>query len=186
MSRIFITLAIVSWLLLGFSFERGWQIDDPTIPTATAQSTVSRHFLISLAALVFATLVHALVLTYFMGTGRWMEETSQAYTLDPKWRQRNQSLKYRTIPLLVLAVLLLITLGASGGASDPASPLHTGWPRWIPVEAARGHLILACVALAFNALVNALEFRAIRLNGKLIEEVIAHVRQMRQERGLPV
>ena len=49
-------------------------------------------FLIGMVALVFTTLVHAIVLTYFMGTGRWLEETCRAYHLRDEHQARSRDL----------------------------------------------------------------------------------------------
>ena len=62
---------------------------------------MSYHLLLSVAALIFAALVHAVLLTYFMGTSRWMEEVRLAYKLDARWIEENRRLKYRTIPPMV-------------------------------------------------------------------------------------
>src|ERR1700690_3195758 len=72
MVRIFLPLAALSICSLVFAMILGLTIDDPKV--LAAQAGVQYHFLAALAALVFATLVHAIVLTYFMGTGRWIEE----------------------------------------------------------------------------------------------------------------
>lgn len=162
----------------------GLMIDDPRVRSVEAQASVSYHFLAALAALVFATLVHAIVLTYFMGTGRWLEETSSAYRLDPKLHSRNQQIKYRTIPLMVLSFLLLVFTGAFGAAADPASPMQSAG-MW-GYSAASIHLIFACTTILFNLLVNWLEFQALEKNGELVDQALAEVRRIRLEKGLAV
>jgi len=114
--RIFLTLAMVSTVLLVGAFVLGSSITDAKEPTEAAQAVVRRHFLTALGALVFAALVHAIVLTYFMGTGRWMEETSRAYRLDSAWLNENRSLKYRTVTAMSVCMLLLIVTGGFGAA----------------------------------------------------------------------
>src|SRR5262245_57273195 len=76
-TRIFTTLAIFAAVLTAATFALGMSISDATQPSA--QGTVSIHMLTGLGALIFTSLVHAIVLTYFMGTGRWLEETTTAY-----------------------------------------------------------------------------------------------------------
>jgi hypothetical protein len=182
MKRIFLTLATLSTLALVAAFVLGWQLEDAT--ALAAQADVSRHMLVSLAALVFAALVHALVLTYFMGTGRWLEETGQAYHLEKRWHRQNQRLKYRTIPAMVVCLTLLVLVGASGGGADPAAPIR--FAGWAGLSAAEIHLWLSCVTLALNFIVNAWEYRAIDENGRLVQDVLAEVRRIRSEKGLPV
>ncbi len=184
MNRIFLPLCGVSWILLGAAFVLGLQIDDPKIAEIAVQRGVQYHFLTALAALVFATLVHALVLTYFMGTGRWMEETSTAYRLDGKYHAESSSLKYRTIPAIVGAFLLLVVTGAFGAAADPGSPAQ--FSGWFGLTAATIHQVSAIITLTVNALVNYLEFASLDRNGEIIELVMQDVRRIRLEKGLAV
>ena len=110
MNRIFSTLAIISNLGLGVTFILGWTVISPDVEGATGLP-LTVHFLTALAALTLTLLVHAIVLTYFMGTGRWIEETSQAYQLGIDSREENIRLKYRTLPGMVACITLLIVTG---------------------------------------------------------------------------
>ncbi len=184
MNRIFLPLCGLSWILLVAAFTLGLSIDDPKVVDVSVQRTVNAHFLAALGAIVFTTMVHAIVLTYFMGTGRWLEETSEAYRLDAKFHAECQSLKYRTIPALVAAFVLLVITGAFGAAADPGSP--TQFTGWFGIPAATLHLSLALVAVAFNAWVNYLEFTALFRNGEIIDAVLHEVRQIRLAKGLAV
>ena len=65
--------------------------------------------------------MHAVVLTYFMGSGRWIEETSQAYRLPATFYAENQSLKYRVVPAIVGCFALLLVTGGLGAASGNSS-----------------------------------------------------------------
>jgi di/tricarboxylate transporter len=145
---------------------------------------VQYHFLAALIALVFATLVHAIVLTYFMGTGRWIEETSNAYRLGSGFHSQSTKIKYRTIPLLVLCFTMLVITGAFGAAADPASPIQS--KGIAGVAASTIHLVFAITTLALNFLVNWLEFRALERNGEIVDQVLAEVRRIRLEKGLAV
>ena len=184
MTRIFLALTSCSTLLLIAAFVLGLSIGDPTARDAAVQLWVSYHILTALAGLVFASLVHALFLTYFMGTGRWMEETAGAYSLPNHWRRENQSLKYRILLAISGAFVLLLATGAFGTAADPASPV--GFQGWAGLSAATIHLLLASITVAVNLLVNVWELQAIQRNSRLIEEVLAEVKRIRTERGLPV
>ncbi len=184
MKRIYLTLVTVSTVLLITAFVLGLSIGDPTERVETTQQHVQWHFLTALAALVFAALVHAIVLTYFMGTGRWMEETSRAYRIDATWLEESTTLKYRTILAMTVCLLLLIFTGAFGAAADPASPVQ--FQGWLGVTPVTIHFAMAVTLLSINAIVNFWEFIALHRNGELIEEVLARVREIRLERGLPV
>jgi hypothetical protein len=176
-NRIFFTLATVSNLGLAWTFWLGWSIDDPHSATVDAQSAVTWHFLTALGAAVVALLVHAIALTYFMGTGRWIEETCDAYSLGPTARQENIRLKYRAVPGMVGCVLLVVATGALGAMSDPAANIQWG-------PAPKVHLALAIVTLSANVLVSWTEYTAIARNGRIVDEVTAEVRRIRHERGL--
>jgi hypothetical protein len=184
MTRIFLTLAILANLALVAALWLGYEIGDATLPDREAQAQVSVHFLTGLGALCFAVLVHAIVLTYFMGTGRWLEETSNAYALGADWGRRSKDLKWYSYPTMTLALLMLIATGAFGGAADPASAF--GFRGWGQLSAAEVHQYVAIATLAANVFVNVLEFRALRNNGRLVTDVLAEVRRIRLERGLPV
>ncbi len=184
MTRIFITLATCSTIVLGTAFWLGWGIGDASLRDAAVQSRVAVHFLTGVAALVFAVLVHALVITYFMGTGRWLEETCTAYRLGDSWQVRSRTLKWRLYPAMVGSLLLLILTGAFGGAADPASAV--GFKGIGSLTAAQVHLSVSIVTLVINAAVNVFEYMALRGNGLLVHDVLAEVRRIRVERGLDV
>lgn len=184
MPRIFLTLAILSTLVLIAVFLMGLGIGDPTARDAAVQRLVSYHVLAGVSGLVFTSLVHALVLTYFMGTGRWMEETITAYSLPDDRLRESRALKYRTIPALFGAFVLLLIAGAFGSAADPAS--HVGFDSWLGMSASTVHFLSVVIALSVNLMVMLWEYAAISRNAELIAEVLAEVRRMRSERGLPV
>src|SRR5579872_3545142 len=105
MTRIFLTLATCSTIVLGVAFWLGWGIGDASLRDSAVQTRVAIHFLTGVGALVFAVLVHALVITYFMGTGRWLEETCTAYRLGDAWQARSRNLKWRLYPAMVGSLL---------------------------------------------------------------------------------
>lgn len=177
-------LSLAGTALIAIVFFLGLGIDDPTSRDLAVQASVSKHIMTGLAGLVFAALIHAIVFTYFMGTGRWIEETSTAYRLSDDLHGQNQSIKYRMLPGMVGAILLLIVTGALGGAADPASPVD--FNGWMGMSSATIHLIVGSITVAVNLAVHVHEFRSIERNGELIESTLAEVRRIRTERGLPV
>jgi hypothetical protein len=183
MKRIFLTLTIVGTMLLVVAFVLGLEIGDPRSVSTATRRLMSYHLLISVAALIFATLVHAVLLTYFMGTSRWLEEARLAYKLDTHWNEENRRLKYRTIPLMagcLLVLILNIPLGA-------ISVDRGNWtlPGGHELSPSRVHFAFAIVTIVVNLAVNALEYRSIDRNSELIGEVVKEVRRIRQEHGLP-
>ena len=180
MQRIFLTLAVVSNAVLLAAFALGHRIEDARL----LESGVDTHFGVAMLALILAAMVHAVVLTYFMGTGRWLDETTQAYRLPGDHRAESQRLKYRTVPVMMAAVVLLVGTGALGAAADPASPVQ--FAGWGGLSAATTHLAAALVTLGVNLLVNIWEYFALARNSRIVQDVMEQVRRIRHERGLPV
>lgn len=181
MARIFVSMVVLNSLFLALSFGLGLNIGD--VMARESQGRVSWHMLSGLGALIFSSLAHALVLTYFMGTSRWLEETSTAYQLPSDWSNENRQIKYRTIPALVLAFLMLLAIGGFGAAADPASRI--GFTGFLGLSASEIHLFSAILGCGVNLIVQLIEYGAIRRNGELILAVLAEVRRIRMEHGLP-
>ena len=183
MKRIFLTLAAIAAVLLCLSIALGLNIGDAKQLDPAVQSKISTHMLVGLGALTFATLVHAITLTYFMGTGRWIEETSNAYSLGPDYHSRNQKIKYGMLPGLSFCVLLLITTGALGAVADPATPMSLDGT--LGMTGAQIHFAIAVLTACANLVTNFSQFVAVNRNSNLVEEVLAEVHRIREERGLP-
>jgi hypothetical protein len=162
----------------------GFEIGDPRSVAPLTRKMLSYHLLISVASLIFAALVHAVLLTYFMGTSRWIEEARQAYKFDTRWSDENRRLKYRTIPVMAVCLLLLI-------ANIPFGAMSADSADWVlpvvgPMSPSRVHLVFALLTILVNLAANAMEYAAIRRNGELIGDVLVEVRRIREARGLPV
>jgi len=185
--RIFPTLAVLANITLLFAFVKGWQIGDPMQlggRDAVINSRIGSHILIGLGALTGATLVHALLFTYFMGTGRWIEETSRAYSLSGEWHRQNQKTKYGILPGICISFLMLVATGALGAVADPATPISL--EKSLGINDSTLHFTVAISAWIVNMIVNATQFIAVTRNSAIIEAVLAEVRRIRLERGLPV
>ncbi len=177
MNRIFIVLVCIANLALAVTAVLGWSIEDARSLDPAAGASVGLHFLVALGASILALLVHAVVLTYFMGTGRWIEETSAAYQLGDEPRRINIQLKYRVLPGMVLCLLLVIATGALGATADPAARIN-----W--TAAPTVHFLLAVSTLAINIGVSWVEGAAIARNGRLVQKVVESVRTIRRQHGL--
>jgi hypothetical protein len=176
-NRIFLTLAIVANLGLGVAMWYGLGVHDQTSNLAAVKHSVSMHLLIALGASLLVLMLHAVVLTYFMGTGRWLEDTATAYKLDERFRKQNIRLKYRAIPGMIVCMLLIIFTGAFGASADPLPSAESSMTSTI-------HFTLAMATVFLNLLVSGLEYQAITANGRLIAEVAGEVKRIRKERGL--
>lgn len=166
------------------AFWLGWRIGDAGSLDRTVQGRVTLHLLWGLGALCGCVFVHAIVLTYFLGTGRWLEETARAYHLSDEWQQQSYHLKWRLYPWMLLAILWLIVTGAFGAAADPASAV--GFTGFAGLSAAQVHLSVAVGALTFNGVVSIIEYRALARNAALVAAVLAEVRRIRLAKGLEV
>ncbi len=177
MNRIFLTLAIIANLGLGLAAWYGFSVHDHSRDLQAVRHAVSMHLLVALGVSLLVLMLHAVVLTYFMGTGRWLEDTSTAYRLDERYRQRNIRLKYRAIPGMIACLLLIILTGAFGASADPL-------PTATSTASATIHFTLAMATVFLNLLVSILEYTAIAANGRLVAEVVGEVKRIRKERGL--
>jgi hypothetical protein len=128
MTRIFLSLSIAATGTLLVALWLGLNIGDAAEVTTAAQNRVATHFLTALGALMFAVLVHAIVLTYFMGTSRWLEETSNAYRLGSGWQQQSKDLKWKLYPAMVVALTMLILTGFGRRFSRVGTVLRRAHP----------------------------------------------------------
>ena len=177
MARIFVGLAVLNALALGATFSVGFLCEGRAGVSADLSLTVPQqrfamHLIGGLFTVVFTLVVHCMAFTYFMGTGRWVEEVVAAYQLpDSLWTQARR-LKQRTFPFVLGSILLIIGSAAMGAATD------------------RGlidrnlHLAGAVLAIGFNFWSYLREYLAIRANGLLLDQIMGEVTRMRRERGL--
>lgn len=176
-TRIFLVLSTIANASLLAAFAFGWRIGDIHSVSDAVRDASTLHFLTALGAALLAILVHAVAMTYFMGTGRWIEETSLAYRLGDEGHAANVRLKYRVIPGAVLCFALLLATGSFGAIADPASHVDVPYSATI-------HFTLAVTTLAVNLLVSWVEWSNIARNGRLVEAIVEEVRRIRREKGL--
>lgn len=165
----------------------GLQVGDPMQNgglDAKVNARIGTHILIGLGALTSTMMVHALLFTYFMGTGRWLDETSTAYKLSPEWYQRNQKIKYGILPGILVSVLMLIAAGSLGAVADPATAVSL--EQVLGMSDATLHFAVAVSTWLVTMIINFTQFTAISRNSAIVEGVLAEVRRIRIERGLPV
>ena len=177
MSRIFMGLAFLNAVALLATFSVGLLCEgrasvSTDVPLTISQQWFAIHLLAGLFTAVLTLVVHCMALTYFMGTGRWVQEVVAAYQLpDSLWGQARR-LKQRTFPFVLGSILLIIGTTALGAATD------------------RGlidrnlHLALAVLAVGFNFWSYLREYLAIRTNGDLLDRIMGEVNRMRRDRGL--
>ena len=175
----------------------GLTVDNSAERIVGQRSAADWHILIGVLGLLFAVLVHAIVLTYFMGTGRWIEETSHVYKLGDEPFRKHQKLKYRTLGPMMLGIVALIMIIPTGASADPAASRQPIVDETLEPasEANQGsaqtgsstfHFVYVVIALCANVGINMLEFRSLESNGDIVNGILDDVRRIRTEKGLPV
>jgi hypothetical protein len=161
-------LALLTTFGVGlWSYLRGGlaDLDSPAFPL---------HLYLGLFTVIVTNLgTHCLVFIYFLGTGRWVKEVAIAYQIpDAPLPKLTRDLKRRTFPVALLAMLVPIATAAAGAGQ------RTGWPWGL-------HLGLGLATLLVNVWANVIEVRNVRINARVIDDVMREVDRIRAERGLP-
>lgn len=177
MSRILVGLASLNTIILLMAFTVGFLSEgrvnvSPGVPLTDAQRMFTIHLIAGLSSALLTLLLHSLIFTYFIGTGRWVQEVVKAYRLSESLYATSRGLKSRAFPYILGSTLLVITTAILGAATDRA--LLDG----------NIHLALACLAVSFNFWSYLVEYQAVVANSALITDIMSDVTRMRRERGL--
>jgi amino acid transporter len=131
------------------------------------------HFTLGLFTAIGTLLVHCLIFTYFLGTGRWVKEVGLAYQLpDGDLPRKTRELKRTTFPPALLAMLLTIATAAAGAGAQLRQ-----WPWYV-------HGSLALLTLAINVWAFRIELRHLAENVRVLDAVMAEVERLRAAAGL--
>jgi len=132
------------------------------------------HFVLGLCAALGVLLVHCIIFTYFLGTGRWVKEVTLAYRLpDEPWHKQTRELKRGTFPPALFAMLIAIATAAAGAGAQLQA-----WPWWV-------HAVLAFATVLINVWAFGVEYRNVTANADVILDVLAEVDRRREAQGLP-
>ena len=174
MTRIFTTLASVLALALTASFLAGVASKWRDAAHNPNDSLYLVHFTLGLFTAIGALLIHCIIFTYFLGTGRWVKEVKLAYHLpDEPLPKLTRELKRRTFPPALAAMLITIATAAAGAGAQLQE-----WP-WM------AHASLAVATLVINLWAFRLEYRNLRINAEVITDALHEVDRIRAARGLP-
>ncbi|MEX0867377.1 MAG: hypothetical protein WD030_08455 [Pirellulales bacterium] len=140
----------------------------------------SVHRLIGVATALIIVFVNSVSVTYFIGTSRWIKEVCDTYPIGKQAILDSRQAKSASFAWSVVGIATALGMSALGAASDPSSGnLHTEqWVDWHLASALGGIVLLA---LAFYQ-----QWSKIHANQQLIGRVLDDVRQVREERNLPV
>jgi hypothetical protein len=169
MHRIFLGLAVTNGSLLVASYVVGLiSIGEPRGP-GMADPWHLVHFLLGLFTLLTTLLVHSIVYTYFLGTGKWVKEVVRVYKM-PEWVEAQAKKNKKKAFRFEFWSMALISIAAwLGAASDSRQGFNATW-----------HLAAASVALAFNLGAFAVEYVVIVAQARLLLEVKARADRQRQ------
>ena len=159
---------------------------------AAPRRNLTLHFYLGVASSLLAILVCSISVTYFIGTSRWCREVVETYRLSSEFVRQSDSLKRRTFPYALLGIFTVIVLVALGGLSDPSIPWRRafesekGWfnATFPPASMVNVHYIAAMVGLVVLVFTFWVQASRIAANYAVIEEILAEVRRIRDERGL--
>jgi hypothetical protein len=131
------------------------------------------HFHLGLWTSIGALLVHCIIFTYFLGTGRWVKEVGIAYRLpDDPLPRKTRELKRATFPPALFSMLIAIFTSAAG-----AGVLFQSWPWYV-------HATGAALTLLINLWAFRVEYRSLAANIEILNAVLMEVDRIRQAQGL--
>lgn len=163
---VLVTLAMLATIGIGFysfSLER----------SSVQNQIFIVHFYLGLATAIGILLVHCLIFTYFLGTGRWVKEVGLTFDLpDAEWPRLTRELKRATFPPALFAMLFGIATAAAGAGAQLQA-----WPWYL-------HAALAFLTLLVNLWAFHVEYRSLALNAHVIQAVLEEVDRIRAARGL--
>ena len=140
MIRIFATLAFLSIILLLAAMMMGLTMGDLYEKPMPGQDTLqwaTIHRLTGVAAALAVVFVESVVVTYFIGTSRWVREVVETYRFDPAPIVASNRLKRRTFPWALAGMLTVVGIISLGGAADPATMRPNTKPGPIGTSTAR-------------------------------------------------
>jgi hypothetical protein len=180
MKRIFTTMAVLNAIALLSAFalglvfmqERQAGTSAPAGNQPLGLTWFTGHMVVGMIAALFTLLVHCLIFTYFLGTGRWVKEVARAYQLpDADLPLKTREFKRKVFPPALFAMLSTIAAVATGGGAQTS--LTSFW--------SLSHPVLTTLALFINGWAYIIEFRIIAANSVVMEQVMAEVEKRKAE-----
>ena len=173
MNRVILGMAAMNYFLVVANALFGVLSRFTDMQEIFGQDPFVYHFLLGILTGLFSMLTHCLAFTYFLGTGRWVKETSEAYALTPTLRNRSRALRSKAMAAAIPSILLVVFTIASGAGS------HTKvWKHWI-------HELAVLTTYTWMIWAFRVEIAAIEEHQTLTDEVMEEVHRIRTERGLP-
>jgi hypothetical protein len=121
------------------------------------------HLIAGALAAIVCCGAHCVVFTYFIATAKWVRHAILVKRLDLALAAPTRSFKLQAFPAALLAMVTVFLTAMLGAVVDN----YRVDPLW--------HHLTALAMLATNVFVAAVELRAIRRNGALIDDVLARI-----------
>jgi hypothetical protein len=175
MKPIFIFLAAVATLLGVYAWSLGWRLhagrqaldqrrDRGEVVSEAEASAVGEiigpHFVWSMLAGVVTCLVHSLVLTYFLGTGKAIQDQIDRGRFDESYNTARRRLMAQAV-IPATAGIVLIAVGAFSGGFALITRISPA-----------AHLIIASIGVVGQWPIYLREFVIIHENGKLLDRMV--------------
>lgn len=127
------------------------------------------HFLLGLLATMSILMIHSVVYTYLLGTGKWVREVLRVYPLPEALEGMAIRNKRRVFPFVLLGMLLAGGTAWLGAAADTRRGFNPLW-----------HLAFAAVAMAFNLGAFLMEYASCTAQARLVLEVKDQADRLRE------
>lgn len=166
MKRYFVIFVTLSAILLGLAFLSGIEFlytrSQAAGVAASEQTRFTLHMGLSLAASLFTLLVHCIVFTYLLGTGKWVKEVASAYGMPlDGWPEKAKAFKIRVNQWLLLAMFITIAATVTGAGAQ--TEINSWW--------SIAHPLLAVAVLFANGWAFKLEYAIILENEVVLQSV---------------
>jgi hypothetical protein len=167
MKTIFLGLATLCLLALGAAFGLAYA---PPTWTFAGYGQVMWHMTAGLFAAFLLLALHGFViLNYFIATGKAVDQELAGREEHPAFKKRARKLKGRTFPFATMSALFIVAAAVLGGLAYRRGGHAAHW-------------IVAYLALALNLFSFKMEYKSIKMNMALLDEVRVLALKIRRER----
>jgi len=165
--RIFAGLAFWTTAALAGEFVLGWFLSRAIVEKrgVDAQTLFQWHMMLGIGIGTLVTILHVMTMFHFIGSGREIKDHAEILGDRADIVRRVRRFKALTFPFATFAPLVTgaaVILG--GGASTGTLP---GWVHWS----------IGLAALALNLVAFPIEYRCLKLNLVLLQQVDAKIRR---------
>ena len=177
MNRILLGLACTNYLLVAIAAYLGLLSDGRG--QTDGRDLFHYHLMAAITTALFTMFVHCIIFTYFLGTNRWVRETSAAYSLGDEFSRRSQRCRFRAFSAALIGIFAIVVTVASGAWTDTALPgTEKTWSLW-------AHRVFPAATYLYMLFAFRTEYLAVEEHMGLTDEVMARVDEIRTARGLP-